>query len=367
MKNNWLTNPMHFSLALMAGCLFAMSSAGDVAAQDAAELPQPGADLELDSPSDVPFDQGLAHDSWANPAVDSYGGCTSCGNYSYGGCDSGCGGCGLLSGLMSHVQRSDRCFSGFISPITNPVFFEDPRTLTEARAIFVNHDLPDNLGGGDVQVYALQLRAALTDRLSVIAIKDGFIVGQPNAPFDDGWADIGIGFKYLLWADCCRQQLLSGGVTFELPTGTRRAGQGNGDGEFNIFLSGASRLWGAVNWMVASGVRIPSNHNQESQSFYLSNHFSRRLGCSSFYFVSETNWYHWLRSGNQTALAGIEGLDLYNFGSTGVAGNNIVTGAWGVRFKPGNSTEIGLAYEVPLTTREDIIKDRLTFDWIFRY
>ena len=353
----------------LSACLL-LGLTTSASAQDAGAPALTDQDLLLDSPSDRFFEPtpgAAASDTWTNPAIDSYGhgcGCNAGCDYD---CAASCGGCGVLSSIARNFHPSDRCFSEFVSPITNAIFFEDPRTLTEARFLFINHDLPDALGGGDAQVYALQLRAAINDRLSIIAIKDGFIVGQPNAPFDDGWADIGLGLKYLLWSDCCTQRLLAGGVTYELPSGTRRALQGNGDGEFNVFLSGAARIWGTYNWMVTSGARIPTNSNEESQVFYLSNHISRRLGCSNFYLVSEAHWYHWFRSGNQTALAGIEGLDLFNFGSTGVAGNSIVTGAWGVRFKPGPSTEIGMAYQVPLTSREDILDDRFTLDWIFRY
>lgn len=393
MRSHTFKLAARFGLATLTQGLLVLGVTTLAAAQDGAELPPPllqspapGQAQAMDSPSDRPFEGGPAADTWANPAVDSYGscsGCNACGS-SYGGCGYGgydscggygsCGGCadcdagcGLLDKIVGHFAPSDRCFSNFVAPITNSVFFEDPRTLTQARFLFLNHELPAALGGGDVQVYALQLRAAINDRLSVIAIKDGFIVGQPSSPADDGWADIGIGFKYLLWADCCRQQLLAGGVTFELPTGSQRSLQGNGDGEFNIFLSGGARLFDGLNWLATGGVRIPTNHNEESQVFYFSNHLSRRLGCSNFYMVGETNWYHWLRSGNQTALAGVEGLDFFNFGSTGVAGNDIVTGAWGLRYKPNYGTEIGIAYEVPLTSREDIIDNRFTFDWIFRY
>lgn len=87
---------------------------------------------------------------------------------------------------------------------------------------------------------------------------------------------------------------------------------------------------------------------------------------TGFYLFGETNWYHWMRSGQSFPVA-IEGLDLINLGSVGVAGNDIVTGALGVKYKPSCHTEIGLAWEVPLTDRRDILDDRLTFDWIFRY
>ena len=50
-------------------------------------------------------------------------------------------------------------------------------------------------------------------------------------------------------------------------------------------------------------------------------------------------------------LADIEGGDLFNFGSVGVAGNDIVTGALGLRFKQTDSLELGVAWEAPLTER----------------
>ena len=50
-----------------------------------------------------------------------------------------------------------------------------------------------------------------------------------------------------------------------------------------------------------------------------------------------------------------------------VAGNDIVTGAVGAKYKHSAYSEIGLAWEVPLTDRRDIIDNRLTVDWIIRY
>ena len=74
--------------------------------------------------------------------------------------------------LLGLIRATDPSFNNFIKPQSNPVFFEDPRNTTEANAIFINHHVPSSLGGGDVQVYAVQLRAALTENLSFIATKD---------------------------------------------------------------------------------------------------------------------------------------------------------------------------------------------------
>lgn len=302
-------------------------------------------------------------------------GCNSCcGGGCYGGCGTGCGGVGFFGlgggccgGLLGYgwVQPSDHGFDDFISPMTNPLFFEDPRALTEARAIFANHRVPLAAGGGDVRYYALQLRARLSENVSLIATKDGYI-DSSNPLVGDGWADIAAGLKFNLIRDTCCQRMLSGGFTFDMPTGETAPLQGNGDGELHLFLTGGRKIGCRGHWLSAAGVRAPFNSTDESTSSYWSNHFDVQM-TRRLYLFSETNWYHWLKSGTNTGLNGVEGLDLINLGSTGVAGNDIITSAAGVKIKPGAHSEIGVAFEFPVTQRRDIIDNRLTVDWIFRY
>lgn len=270
---------------------------------------------------------------------------------------------GLLGGL---IKPSDTCFGDFISPITNPVYFEDPRTLTEARVIYLHHWLPEDVTGAELDVVAVQLRAALTDRLSLVAAKDGYIIADANAPLDDGWADGSLGLKYNLLADPCSGLIVSAGAAYEMPVGSTRALQGNGDGEFHVYLTGGKRLGCDAHWLSASGFRLPADTADENQVWYWSNHLDYHLGCG-WYMLAEANWYHWLSSGDQAAFAGIEGLDLFNLGSTNVAGNDIVTGALGAKYKPSYHTEIGVAWETHLTNERGVLKDRLTIDWIIRY
>ncbi|MEZ5943728.1 MAG: hypothetical protein R3C18_20220 [Planctomycetaceae bacterium] len=165
------------------------------------------------------------------------------------------------------VQQTDGDFNGFISPMTNPVFFEDPRNLTEARIIFANHNVPGGLGGGNVQLYAMQLRAALTDDLSFIATKDGFIVSD-NPLINDGWADLSAGLKYNLYEDYEYQEILSTGFTYEIPLGSGQALQGNGDGEFHFFLTGGKELLPGMHALSAVGFRVPVDNRAESTSMY---------------------------------------------------------------------------------------------------
>ena len=261
-------------------------------------------------------------------------------------------------------QPSDRELDSFISPMTNLVYFEDPRALTEIRPFFIHHKIPLAAGGGSVQMYGAQLRFRLTENISFIAIKDGY--ATTSSPIlGNGWADIAAGLKFTLLRDPINQAIFSGGITYELPTGESSMFQGNGDGEFNIFLAGAQKLGNRVNWMSASGVRVPVNSTDESMSSFWSNHLDLQV-TNNFYALMEFNWYHWIDSGQDGPIPGIEGLDLINFGNPGVSGNDIVTGAVGCKFKIGGH-EAGVAWELPLTSREDILDNRLTVDVRLRY
>ncbi len=267
--------------------------------------------------------------------------------------------------LLGLFQRSDHSFDRFISPMTNPVFFEDPRTLTEARAFFLQHKVPSAAGGGNIQVMAMQMRAAITDRLSIVAAKDGFLTSS-NTLIDDGWADLAVGLKYNLYANSRTQRLLSTGFSYELPTGSPRALQGNGDGEFHTYLTGGMQIGDYGHWLSATGFRIAGDPGAESDMWYWSNHFDYEVR-RGWYLLTELNWFNWIGAGENTALPGVEGGDLFNFGSTSVAGNNIVTNAIGIKYKRDGHREIGVAFEYPLTDRRDVMENRITVDWIFRY
>jgi len=274
-------------------------------------------------------------------------------------CDDGCG------KLFGFIERSESRYDDFISPMTNPVFFEDPRTLSEVRAIFIQHQMPSAYNGANVQVYALQMRAAFNDRWSIVAAKDGYIVAESDAILDDGWADVSAGLKYNLFSDPEAGRLLSTGFGLEMPTGSTRALQGNGGGEFNIYLTGATRLGCNWHWISATGFRLPVDSTEETQRWFWSNHLDYQMN-NCWYVFGEVNWYHWMKSGGG-GIDGVEGIDLFNLGSTGVAGDNVAVGAIGLKYKPSNRTEIGLAWEMPLTDLRYLLGNRITADWIIRY
>lgn len=314
--------------------------------------------------------------SYTSGCCDSCGTCGgSCGNCGDVCCDSCCdpcasccGGCGLFGGL---IKPSERCFD-MISPISNPLFFEDPRTLTEARLIYANHNIPGSqplFQGGNVQYWALQLRAALSERVSIIATKDGYIdlrADNPAVPDNEGWADVAAGLKVNLIRSPQTQFLLSGGLVYEIDMGAHRVFQGRGDGEFHLFLSGYKKILGGVNFISGSGFRLPTDTAARSQMWYWSNHVDYEV-FENIFALFEVNWFHWMRSGKALPGVNFEGGDLFNLGSGAVAGNDIVTAAVGGRVKFTEHAILGVGWEFPLTNRRDLLHDRLYADFILRY
>src|SRR5262249_44360205 len=134
--------------------------------------------------------------------------------------------------------QSDHCFDGFISPVTNPFFFEDPRSLTELRPIFLWQSIPNKnyaFQGGNAEFFGVQARVALTDRLSFVMNKLGGIWIQPGdgalpdyAGDRSGFAEIELGPKYTFIRNEHSGTLGAVGVIFDIPTGAGSAFQDTG-------------------------------------------------------------------------------------------------------------------------------------------
>jgi hypothetical protein len=60
--------------------------------------------------------------------------------------------------------------SRYVPPLSNPLFNETPYITTEVRAIYFHQEIPDGFvtNGGDIDLVAVELRVALTDRLGFI-------------------------------------------------------------------------------------------------------------------------------------------------------------------------------------------------------
>ena len=294
----------------------------------------------------------------------------------------------LLTALTATVAygQADDWKARAVSPVTNPLFFEDPHIRTEIRPIFAYHnigsDLLDSLGlkgvgGGNVKVYAVQARFAVTDRLAIIATKDGYTdVDFDNRPSisKSGWNDLAAGLKYALIQDPEKDLIVTAGVKLELPTGNERVFQGNGSGEWDIFFSGAKgyqnfRAIGSAGW------RIPNSFDDESSIAHYSLQLEYRT-CSWFIPFVSANGITVVAAGKQSTLADtgvgiqgweVEGFDLLNFGADSSDGFTQVVGGIGFRSQLCRWADFGFAYETSLTTPKALFDDRFTVDFVIRF
>jgi len=253
-----------------------------------------------------------------------------------------------------------------ISPVANPFFHEDAVIRSEIRPVFVHHNIDDRfLGGGDAQLYALQLRYALTDRLAIIATQDGYFDINNDAIGDpEGWMDLALGVKYALIDNEASQFILTPGVTFKIPTGDREVFQGRGGGEWDLFVA-AQKGFGDFHLSSNVGLRLPNNTQENSTLLHYSL-MADYYTCRWFIPFVAFNAYTVLSEGSNIGLT-TEGYDVINFGSSGADGVTQGTLAVGFRSRILKNVDLGFAYEKAVIEPNGLTDDRFTFDLSIRF
>lgn len=297
-------------------------------------------------------------------------------------------------------------FDGFVQPMSMPYLFEDPFITTGANLVGIWHGFADNRGfeGGYAGVLALQLRVALTDKLALIATKDGFMMLRPDIKLGDitgnkadrqavlrdenAFMNMTLGFKYAMIEDRENRFILSPAIRYEIPLGNDEVLQGRGDG---VFIPSASFAWGAterLHLIGSLGGQVPLDSEKQSTSIFYNMHVQYVLARMLVPFV-ELSGIHWTNSGNgklklntsralgtdvtlstaQSALGSgpFEGADVANLGSQGVRGENLLTMAWGLRIPLDDRLVLGMSYERALRGKENLFDQRVTAMATFEY
>jgi hypothetical protein len=284
---------------------------------------------------------------------------------------------GELLGPRGEWFRSDHAFDGFISPVTNPFLFEDPRSLTEIRPIFLSQRIPGSnpdFSGGHITFFGAQARLAITDRLSFTINKLGgvWIGSGGNALLsgDSGFSELWFGPKYTFIRNEQTASLLAGGLQFQAPIGSGGVYQNTSGLSLVPYVSYGQNLFrdfrfGSFN-LLANGGYSFSTTNDRSSYMYLSGHMDMDvMNWHRIYPLVELNWFLNTTDGHATPV-GIEGRDLINFGGQ-AKGTGLLTGAIGLRGKITESAQVGFAFEAPLAGRRDLFDYRFTVDFILRY
>ncbi len=277
-----------------------------------------------------------------------------------------------------------------ISPVSNPIFFEDPRIRTEVRLIYLYNRVSDDLalelpgvtvplGGADIHAFGAQIRFALTPRLALIATNDVGIVFRPDNPIPGtaftnatGYSDLDIGFKYALIDDPVNQFLFTPILTYAIPTGSRDVFQGDNAGIFDIGAS-AEKGFDRFHLIGNLGLRIPVDGDRNSTSFHYSLHADYFV---SRYFIPLVEFNGWTvvdsPDGSQGPLGAFntalntEGADLINFGASNPADTQAAIG-FGFRSQLFENLDFGFIYEHAVTSPEGIFEQRVTTDLIFHF
>lgn len=278
-------------------------------------------------------------------------------------------------------------FPGFVAPGVMPYLFEDPFTTTGLSFWGAWHQFPRSsvFQGGEAGLVALQARVAITDRLSFIATKDGFVMIYPDNPLlyqSSGAVDLAAGLKYELVRMPESQFVLSPIVRFEAPIGSPRAYQGVGHGAALPSVSfgkGFGELGARDLHLLGDiGVFIPFNsaHNSSYLWWDLQVDYAVTPWLSPFVALSGQSW---VDDGNgelrvntrvgelslntaQAALGtgGFEGVDLTNLGSRDVAGSTVVVGGVGVRVGLPWGLSLSAAWQAPMTDTRYLWRQRVT-------
>lgn len=258
-----------------------------------------------------------------------------------------------------------------IPPVLNPVFFEEPHIRSEIRPIFMYQNIHKNFAtaGGDLQLYAMEVRWAATERLGIIATKDGYVDGDLGALMQqNGFADISVGAKYAVIDNREDRFVLTPGFELELPIGNRDVFQGSGKGEWDLFVA-AAKGFDSFNLTANVGGRIPNDMSRNTAQLHYSLQADKPLHRWFQPFVA-ANAFTTLNGARTTGLASglnTEGFDLINFGSGNAAGKTQATIGAGFRSRLKKNLLFGFGYEKALGAPKSIIDDRFTVDFVIRF
>jgi len=246
-----------------------------------------------------------------------------------------------------------------VHPITSPYFNEDAFITTDLRLWYVFHKFPGSstLAGGEAHVIAVQARLALTDRLALLAVKDGYVWFESGLIDDDGWNDIAAALKYNIIQDFENEFHVSFGVGYEFKTGN--GGVLQNDDELRFFVSvnkGFGKLHLGFNLNVFFAVGDETNFG-DSDRLQWHLHADYYV-CDWFSPVVEVNGYHILNAGTTTLPE--QGVDVANVGQG--EDDPVVTLGVGFELRCPEAPGLGIrvAFELPLTDNTDIFDYRVT-------
>lgn len=266
----------------------------------------------------------------------------------------------------------------YVPPVGQPIFNEPAQITTEIRPIYMYHEIPNSFpsNGGRVHAVALQLRAAITDRLAFIATKDGWmdINFDDTLKDEDGFLNIAAGLKYAVISQPENDTFVSVGLRYEAPTGNLKTAikgapnsditlQGNGDGMIDVFITGVRPIGEKASIQASLGYDGAIDSNKNSSFLHAHVHGDYEI-VKNLYGVLELSMIATADHGDELDIGSFEGEDVFNFGNED--SNTIFPFAVGARYRVTDNFILGSAYEFPLD-HKDITQQRVYVDAVLHF
>jgi opacity protein-like surface antigen len=247
----------------------------------------------------------------------------------------------------------------FVHPITSPFYHEDSFVTSDVRAWYVYHGFDDQpFGGGNAQLFAVQLRLALTDQLQFLAYKDGYLIIDTDNLDDSGWKDVAAGLKWNFLQDWNHNFHMAAGAGYDFPVGDAKVLQN--DDEVRVWLS-ANKGIDMVHFGATANLLVPLG-DEDSLRFYWNFHVDYYL-VEWMSLVAELNGYHTL-DGADDGEPPFTGADIADIGG----GNDAVTCGLGAEFRFIENLAIRGAYEFGVTEDDaDLFGWRVTLSAVYSF
>jgi hypothetical protein len=259
---------------------------------------------------------------------------------------------------------SDRGFPNFIGFISNPTRNIDPRSLTQLFPIFTYAwtDPFRVIPNGQLSAYGAGLDLALTERLSV-GLTDGSPVWAHFNRQRTGWTNIGGFAQYTLIRDTDDQFLLTLGLSWEAPSGSKEVFQGSPPAYLAPYLT-IGKEFGCFHILATTGYNFPAESaTLTTRTYYANFHFDYRVA-GWFYPLVEFNgsWPNRTLDFTPDFAPGLIEIDRFD-GAGGIF--TVAPGFNAVLVQ--DRLEVGAVYETPIWSQHNFNFNSLLVKMIVRF
>jgi hypothetical protein len=277
--------------------------------------------------------------------------------------------------------QSDHAFDVFSSPISSPFLFQDPRSLTQIKPLFLYNHIPSSnpvFNGGNIYWFGVQGSVAITEKLSLKIDKFGGVWmdsslvdsgGSSLSGSQSSFSEVWLTPQWTFLRNERTHTVLATGLQIQIPAGSD-VGQNSGGASLNPYFSAAQNMfrtsYGSINLMGTIGVPISVNGDRTTY-FNTNLHVDYDIAnMHKWYPTLEMNLMSFLGNGNVVPINTNSG-DLFNVGASEVKGLTNLTLAPGLRYKFTENFQIGGAFEFLCTSRRAMEDFRFMLDFIVRY